>query len=166
MKDAYALRKLEDTFSAFSGSQSFSVLDLKSGYYQIEVEEADKPKIAFVCCLGFWELIRMPQGVTNAPGTFQRLMERCVGDMHLKEVLVFLDDLIVFYATLEEHQARLMRVLRRSKEFGLKLSPEKCYFTYQDSCSASLWPHMVTVSLRTWQAQQCACQPQSKQWVK
>lgn len=128
IKDAYALPKLEDTFSALSGSQWFSVLDLKSGYYQIEVEEADKPKTAFVCPLGFWEFNRMPQGVTNAPGTFQRLMERCVGDMHLKEVLVFLDDLIVFSATLEEHQARLMRVLGRLKEFGLKLSPEKCSF--------------------------------------
>lgn len=128
IKDAYALPKLEDTFSALSGSQWFSVLDLKSGYYQIEVEETDKSKTAFVCPLGFWEFNRMPQGVTNAPSTFQRLMEKCMGDMHLKEVLVFLDDLIVFSKTLEEHEARLMKVLDRLKEFGLKLSPEKCSF--------------------------------------
>lgn len=128
IKDAYALPKLEDTFSALSGSQWFSVLGLKSGYYQIEVEEADKAKTAFVCPLGFWEFNRMPQGITNAPSTFQRLMERCMGDMHLKEVLVFLDDLIVFSSTLEEHEARLMKVLGRLREFGLKLSPEKCSF--------------------------------------
>lgn len=67
VKDAYSLPKLEDTFSALNGSQWFSVLDLKSGFYQIEVEEADKPKTAFVCSLGFWEFNRMPQGVTNAP---------------------------------------------------------------------------------------------------
>lgn len=70
----------------------------------------------------------MPQGVTNAPSTFQRLMEKCMGDMHLKEVLVFLDDLIIFSMTLEEHEERLMKVLSRLKEFGLKLSPEKCVF--------------------------------------
>jgi transposase InsO family protein len=128
IKDAYNLPKLEDTFSALNGSQWFSVLDLKSGYYQIEVEEADKPKTAFVCPLGFWEFNRMPQGVTNAPSTFQRLMERCMGDMHLKDAVVFLDDVIVFSRTLEEHEERLMRVLTRLKEFGLKLSPEKCVF--------------------------------------
>lgn len=70
----------------------------------------------------------MPQGVTNAPSTFQRLMERCMGDINLKEVLVFIDDLIVFSATLEEHEKRLLRVLQRLKDYGLKLSPEKCKF--------------------------------------
>ena len=128
IKDADNLPKLEDTFSALNGAQSFSVLDLKSGYYQINVEEADKPKTAFVCPLGFWEFNRMPQGVTNALSTFQRLMEKCMGDMHLKDLLVFLDDLIVFSRTLEEHEKKLMKVLARLKEFGLKLSPEKCVF--------------------------------------
>lgn len=70
----------------------------------------------------------MPQGVTNAPGTFQKLMEKCMGDMNLREVLVFLDDLVVFSNTLEEHEARLMKVLGHLKKFGLKLSPEKCSF--------------------------------------
>lgn len=128
IKDAYALPKLEDAFTALSGSEWFSVLDLKSGYYQIEMEEADKDKTAFVCPLGFWEFNRMPQGVTNAPSTFQRLMEKCMGEMNLKEVLVFIDDLIIFAPTLEEHEARLMKVLNRLKEFGLKLSVEKCKF--------------------------------------
>lgn len=128
VKDAYALPNLEETFSTLTGSQWFSVLDLKSGYYQIEVDEADKPKTAFVCPIGFWEFNRMPQGITNAPSTFQRLMEKCMGDMNLKEVLVFLDDIIVFSKTLEEHETRLIKVLNRLKEYGLKLSPEKCKF--------------------------------------
>ncbi|KAK7910387.1 hypothetical protein WMY93_015071 [Mugilogobius chulae] len=113
VKDAYALPNLEESFSALSGSKWFSVLDLKSGYYQIEMSEEDKPKTAFVTPLGFWEFNRMPQGVTNAPSTFQRLMERCMGDLHLKEVLVFLDDLIIFSDSLEEHERRLLRVLDR-----------------------------------------------------
>ena len=128
VKDAYALPNLEETFSALTGSKWFSVLDLKSGYYQIAMDEADKAKTAFVTPLGFWEFNRMPQGVTNAPSTFQRLMEKCMGDLHLREVLVFLDDLIIYSDTLEEHEIRLMRVLNRLKEYGLKLSPAKCKF--------------------------------------
>lgn len=128
IKDAYALPNVEEAFSALTGSKWFSVMDLKSGYYQIEMEEEDKHKTAFVCPLGFWEFNRMPQGITNAPSTFQRLMEKCMKDINLKEVLVFLDDLIVFSASLEEHEARLLTVLQRLRENGLKLSPEKCKF--------------------------------------
>lgn len=128
IKDAYALPNLEEVFSHLTGSKWFSVLDLKSGYYQVEMEETDKQKTAFVCPLGFWEFNRMPQGVTNAPSTFQRLMERCMGDLNRREVLVFIDDLIVFSDTLEQHESRLIQVLNRLKEFGLKLSSEKCKF--------------------------------------
>ncbi len=92
------------------------------------MEEADKEKTAFVCPLGFYEFNRMPQGVTNAPSTFQRCMERCMGDLNLKEVLVFIDDLIIFSDTEEEHERRLLHVLNRLKEYGLKLSPGKCKF--------------------------------------
>lgn len=100
-------------------------MDLKSGYNRVEMAEEDKPKTAFTCPLGFFEFNRMPQGVTNVPSTFQCLMERCVCDLHLNEVLVFLD---VFSDTLEEHEARLMKVLNRLKDYRLKLSPEKCHF--------------------------------------
>ncbi|KAL1268488.1 hypothetical protein QQF64_033851 [Cirrhinus molitorella] len=128
IKDAYALPKLEDTFMALVGSKWFSVLDLKSGFYQIEVKEKDKAKTAFVCPAGFYEFNRMPQGVTNAPSTFQRVMEKCMADINLRDVLVFIDDIIVFSKDLEEHEERLLRVLRRLKEYGLKLAPEKCMF--------------------------------------
>lgn len=92
------------------------------------MEEADKEKTAFMCPLGFYQFNRMPQGVTNAPSTFQRLMERCMGELNLKEVLVFIDDLFIFSETLEEHEERLLRVLTHLKEYGLKLSAEKCRF--------------------------------------
>lgn len=128
VKDAYPLPNLEESLSALAGSKWFSVLNLKSSYYQIEMDEADKAKTAFVTPMGFWEFNRMPQGVTNAPSTLQRLMKKSMGDLHLKEVLVFLDDLIVFSDTLDEHEQRLLRVLHRLKEYGLKLSPEKCKF--------------------------------------
>ncbi|TWW53086.1 Retrovirus-related Pol polyprotein from transposon 17.6 [Takifugu flavidus] len=120
IKDAYALPNLEEAFSALTGSKWFSVLDLKSGYYQIEVDETDKHKTAFICPMGFFEFNRMPQGITNAPSTFQRLMEKCMCDINLREVLVFLDDLIVFSDTLEQHESRLLNVLSRLKEYGVK----------------------------------------------
>ena len=132
IKDAYALPNLEESFSALTGSKWFSVMDLKAGYYQIEMSESDKQKTPFVCPFGFWEFNRMPQGITNAPSTFQRLMEKCMSDINLKEVLVFLDDIIVFLDTLEELERRLTHVLSHLREYGLKLSPDKCKF-FQNS---------------------------------
>ncbi|KAJ7991922.1 hypothetical protein DPEC_G00288890 [Dallia pectoralis] len=144
-------------------------MDLKSGYYQIEMAESDKDKTAFVCPLGFWEWNRMPQGITNAPSTFQRLMERCMGDINLREVLVFLDDIIVFSKTLEEHEARLTNVLSRLRENGLKLSPGKCRFF---QTSVRYLGHIVsrdgvetdpkkTEALRTWPRPQTLKDPRS-----
>ncbi|KAJ8385586.1 hypothetical protein AAFF_G00184480 [Aldrovandia affinis] len=90
--------------------------------------EADKEKTAFICPLGFYQFERMLQGITGAPATFQRLMERVVGDMNLLQVLVYLDDLIVFGKTLEEHEERLLKVLDQLQEVRLKLSLDKCQF--------------------------------------
>lgn len=111
-----------------TGSRWFSVLDLRNGYYQIPMSEEDKEKTAFICPLGFFQFERMPQGITGAPSTFQRLMERVVGDMNLLQCLVYLDDLIVFGKTLEEHEERLLKVLDRLQEYGLKVSIDKCQF--------------------------------------
>ena len=123
IKDQYNIPKIEDILHAMNGASWFSCLDLKSGYYQIELTEEDKHKTAFWCPLGFYEFNRMPQGITNAPATFQRLMEKCMGDLLNNEVFVYLDDIVVFSKTKEEHEARLMHVLDRLQQFGLKLSP-------------------------------------------
>lgn len=112
-KDAYTLPNLGEVFSLLTGLKWYSVLDLKSGYYQIEMEEADKQKTVFMCPLGFWEFNRVPQGITNAQSTFQRLMERCMGDLNQREALIFINELIVFSDTLEEHESRLLQVLKR-----------------------------------------------------
>ena len=65
IREAYALPNLEEAFSVLAGSRWFSVMDLKSGYYQIEMEECDKPKTTFVCPLWFYEINRMPKGISN-----------------------------------------------------------------------------------------------------
>lgn len=124
--DQYTMPRIDDVLDCLTGSKWFSVLDLRSGYYQVEMSEEHKEKTAFLCPLGFFQFERMPQGITGAPATFQRLMEKAVGDMNLLQVLVYLDDLIVFGKTLEEHEQRLLKVLDRLEEFGLKLSIDKC----------------------------------------
>lgn len=124
----YTTPRIDDALDCLSGSRWFSVLDLRSGYYQIPMAAEDRDKTAFICPLGFYEFQRMPQGITGAPATFQRLMERAMGDMHLLQVIVYLDDIIVFGRTLEEHEERLLKVLDRLEECGLKISLDKCQF--------------------------------------
>lgn len=141
IRDAHALPRVEDAFTKLSGCRWFSTMDLKSGYYNVKVKEEDKAKTAFTCPLGFFEWNRMPQGVTNAPATFQRLMEKCLGTMNLEWAIAFLDDLIIFSKTIEEHELQLRSALQRLRIFGLKLSPEKCHFF---QLSVSYLGHVVS----------------------
>ena len=95
----------------------------------MELEEKVKPLTAFTMSpLGFWECERMPFGFTNAPATFQRLMESCLGELHLSQFIIYLDDIIVFGQTSEEHLVRVKAVSNKLKAAGLKLKPLKCEF--------------------------------------
>ena len=132
VRDAYVLPRIEECFDYLSGAKYFSCLDLRSGYYQVDIEEEDKPKTAFtVGHLGFYEFNKMPFGLSNSPATFQRLMEKVIGDLHLKKYLVFLDDIIIHGRTKEEHLERLSRVFQKLREHGLKLNFGKCKFFQQ-----------------------------------
>ena len=129
VKDAYALPKIEEIFDVLQGSKYFSTIDMKSGYRQVEVEESHKERTAFsVANLGFYEYVKMPFGLSNSPATYQRLMEECLGELNMTICVVYLDDLIIFSDTFEEHLYRLDLVFTRLKECNLKLSPEKCFF--------------------------------------
>ena len=128
-KDAYAIPRIDDTLHLLAGAKYFSKLDLKCGYWQVELKEDDKVKTAFqVGLLGFYECNRMPFGLCNAPATFQRLMERCMGDLNLRDCLIYLDDIIIFSRTFEEHLGHLEAVFKRLQEHNLKLKPSKCEF--------------------------------------
>ena len=129
IKDAQAIPRVEDTLHLLAGSKYFTKLDLRSGYWQVELRDSDKPKTAFqVGTMGFYEFNRMPFGLCNAPATFQRLMERCMGDLNLKDCLIYLDDIIIFSSTFEEHLERLEAVFSRLKQHNLKLRADKCEF--------------------------------------
>ena len=106
-KDAYMLPRFDDITDSLVGSAMYSKLDLRSGYWNVQVEEEDKPKTAFsVGNLGFYEWNRLGFGLVNAPATFQRLTERCMGDLHLRDCLVFLDDILIYSKTFDEHMYR------------------------------------------------------------
>ena len=129
VKDAYSLPKIESILDSLIGAQIFSTLDLKAGYWQVEMAEECKAYTAFTCGpLGFYECDTMPFGATNAPATFQRLMHDCLGDLNMNWCIVYLDDIIIFSDTKEEHLKRLEAVFQKLHAAGLKLKPSKCFF--------------------------------------
>ena len=127
IKDAYSLPQIDETLDSLQGSQWFSSLNLKSGYWQVKMDEESKPLTAFtVGLLGFYECERMPFGLTNAPATFQRLMETCLGDLNLHWCIIYLDDIVIFSKDPASHLERLKAVFQKLEEAGLKLKPSKC----------------------------------------
>ena len=121
LKDSYALPRIEQTLESLADSMVYSTIDLTSGYWQVEMAEECKPYTAFTCGpLGFFECETMPFGATNAPATFQRLMEDCLGDLNMNWYIVYLDDVIVFSKTPDEHLERLEAVFQKISAAGLK----------------------------------------------
>lgn len=125
-KDAYPLPRIEESLASLKKSRVFSTLDLAHGYWQVGVHPADKEKTAFVTPMGLYEFNRMPMGLCNAPGTFQRLVESCLGDQNFETLLLYLDDIIVFSPSFEAHISHLDLVLQRFGTYGLKVKPNKC----------------------------------------
>ena len=96
-KDSHPLPRIQEALDSLVGAGHFSCLDLKSGFWQIKMDEASKQYTAFtVGNLGFFKCDRMPFGLCNAPATFQWLMQNCMGELNLVYCLIYLDDLIMF----------------------------------------------------------------------
>ena len=107
------------------GAQYFTTVDIK----QVEIEENHKERTAFTLGpLGFWEFNKLPFGCSNSPATFERIVEEILGGYNMTICIIFLDDLIIFSSTFEEHLERLNLAMSRLHQAGLKLSPEKCQF--------------------------------------
>ena len=127
IKDAYSLPRIEDTLHLLKDQSWFSSLDLQSGYWQVELDEEAKEMTAFtVGPLGFYQCVRMPFGLSNAPATFQRLMETCLGELHLTCCLIYLDDIIIFSPDIPVQLQRMEAVFIKIREENLKLKPSKC----------------------------------------
>ena len=122
-KDSYPLPRIQEALESLVGTSHFSCLDLKSGFWQIKMDEASKQYTTFtVGNLGFFKCNGMPFG----PATFQQLMQNCMGELNFIYCLIYLDDLIVFLQTAEEHLHRFCVVFDCLREYNLKLKPSKC----------------------------------------
>jgi len=128
IRDRYPLPRLDESIESFFGAKFFTTLDLLSGYHQIEVFEDDKPKTAFTSEFGHFEYNRMPFGLTNAPATFQRLMNNVLQKFLHKIVVVYLDDIIIFSKSFDQHLKDIQIVFDTLQEAGLKLNLKKCSF--------------------------------------
>lgn len=131
-KDVYPLPRIDDTLDRLSNAKYFSSMDLKTGYWQIQVDERDREKTAFITPDGLYEFKVMPFGLCSAPATFQRLMDTVLAGLKWQICLVYLDDVVVFAANFSDHLKRLRTVLEAIKSSGLRLKPEKCHFAYEE----------------------------------
>ena len=127
-KDSYPLPLISESLEALGGAKFFSSIDLLSGYWQVQMDPASREKTAFVTHAGLYEFTTMPFGLCNAPGTFQRLMECVLRGLTWQIALIYLDDVLVYSRTFEEHLQHLRLVFDRFREAGLKLKPSKCHF--------------------------------------
>ncbi len=134
--DTFPLPRIDDLLNQLGAARYFSTLDLASGYWQIRMPPDSVEKTAFTTPHGLHEFRVMPFGLTNAPGVFQRLMEKVLAGLNPPDgsafVVVYIDNVLVFSRSLEEHLEHLRRVILRICEAGLKLKPSKCHFIREE----------------------------------
>ena len=126
--DSYPLPLLEEATSALHGCRYFAVLDCYSGFWQVGIKEEHKEQTGFTVPSGHYEFNGLPFGLSNSPACFQRLMDAVLRNLVGTECYIFLDDVIVYSSSAEEHAARLEHVLGRFQEASLQLHPGKCEF--------------------------------------
>lgn len=121
IKNRYPLPRIDDLFDQLKGAAYFSKIDLRSGYHQLKIKPEDIPKTAFRTRYGHYEFLVMPFGLTNAPAAFMDLMNR-VFRKHLdKFVIVFIDDILIYSKTREDHAKHLrivLEILRAEKLYA------------------------------------------------
>jgi len=140
-KDAYPLPRIDVCLDAMASAKWFSTFDLRSSYHQVPVEPEDMDKTAFICTRGQFRFKTMPFGMSNSGATFQRLMDIVMSGLNLKICLTYLNDIITYSASLEDHLERLETVLERLRTSGLTLKPEKCCIFQK---SVSFLGHLIS----------------------
>ena len=128
VKNKYSIPRIEKILDRLHGSKVFTKIDLRLGYYQIRVKEFDIPKIAFSTRYGHYEFTVMSFGLTNAPATFNQLMQDTFRPYLDDFVLVFFDDILVYSKSMEEHEGHVCKVLQLLRENKLYAKKSKCTF--------------------------------------
>jgi hypothetical protein len=130
--DSYPMLRADYVFSAMGGKRFFSTLDCLKGYHQIEVEEQDRWKTAFVTHRGLYQFKRLPFGLKNAPALYQRFMDHVLGSLRWTAALVYIDDVIVYSDTWTEHLGHLRQLLAAAAQCNLTFSLPKCRFGFTE----------------------------------
>jgi hypothetical protein len=128
IKNKYPLPRIEDLFNQMKGASVFSKIDLRLGYHQLKIRESDIPKTAFRTRYGLYEYTVMSCGVTNAPADFMYLMNKVFMEYLDRFVVVFIDNILVFYKTMEEYEEHLKLVLEKLRSNQLYAKFSKCEF--------------------------------------
>jgi hypothetical protein len=128
IKNKYPLPRIEDLFDQMKGANVFSKIDLRLGYHQLKIRESDIPKTAFRTRYGLYEYTVMSFGLTNAPTHFMYLMNKVFLEYLDKFIEVFIDDILVFSRTEEEHEVHLRLVLEKLRAHQLYAKFSKCEF--------------------------------------
>lgn len=126
IKDSYPLPRIDSCLESIGGACLFSTIDLRSGYWQTTLHPDDADKTAFVTRSGQYRFKVLAMGLTNAPGQFQRLMDLILAGLVWEACLIYLDDVIVFSSTFDQHLERLAAVFSRLAKANLKLKASKC----------------------------------------
>lgn len=130
--DSYPLPRMENLLEAAAEAKVFTLLDQRAAYWAIPVEEASKEVTAFVTEFGLHQWNRQPFGLKTSPGTFQRIMEDLLQDFTWENVVIYLDDVLLFSQTMEQHVQDLKKLLEVIEKSGLKLNPGKCQVAVQE----------------------------------
>ena len=162
-KDLFPLPSISQCLDQLSGNQYFSTLDMASGYWQIEIEERDRHKTAFITKFGLFEHKRMAFGLCNAPATFQRVIQFVLRGLTWRKILAYLDDVIILGKNFEDHLVNLRLTFERFRKYNLKLKPKKCslYHTETLFLGRVVSPEGVSVNpdnvrrIKTWPVPKC-----------
>ena len=128
--DEFPIPRLSEILSSLSGVQVLSSLDALSGFMQLELDDKDVEKTAIRTHHGLFQFKRMPFGLRNSPSIFQRVMQGILAPYHWILCLVYIDDIVVFSRSYEEHIHHLDKVLEAIEQAGITLSPNKCHLFY------------------------------------
>lgn len=126
--DKFPLPNIEEVINSLSGAKYFSHLDLSQGYYQCEITPEDRAITAFTTPTSQYPMTRLPMGLKISPSSFSRMMTIAMSGLNMERCLVYLDDLLIFGSTIQQHNRNLIDIFERLRKVNLKLNPEKCIF--------------------------------------